>query len=319
MAVLPHDTYGRDWGLLVDQKLPAVLGNNIAGVIKEVGSGSPFQVGDKVFGISSYVPTSSDQCGLQEYAVLNANAIALIPTGSTDEQVVSFPINLVTSAAVLFTKTGFDLSPPYLQQEGSDLTNKTVVIVGGGTNVGQFATQLARIAGIGKIIVVAGAANFDKLMLMGATHTIDRNSHGRNIADQIRGITGGDGATMVYNCAPLDLDLAIGSISASRPSVLRLLLPLEEDQLEKIKAQRPRCDAAFVDDLTNESLAPHAAEFWKYVSRWVAEGFLVPAGYRIVHGLERVDEINAALDAYQGFSRVGAQSVVKILGTLAGV
>ncbi len=61
------------------------------------GPAVAYTIGERVFGISSLDPLSSDQAGLQEYAVLNANAIGKIPNGFSDEQVVTLPINLVTS------------------------------------------------------------------------------------------------------------------------------------------------------------------------------------------------------------------------------
>jgi NADPH:quinone reductase len=308
--VLPHDTYGRDWGLLIDQKLPAVLGNNVAGIVQEIGSGAGWNVGDRVFGISSDVPSSSDQCGLQEYAILNANAVAAIPDGFSAEQVVTLPINLVTSAAALFTRTGFHIAPPYLEPTGYDYARTCVVVIGGGSNVGQLAVQLAHVAGVGKIVVVAGANNYDKLRSLGATDVIDRRDE--NVAQQIKAVMGGDGATMVYCCAPLNVDMTIATLSTSMPSTLRLLLPLEEHQGEQIRKQRPLCDVAFIDDLTNESLSPHAARFWAKVWQWLAEGRLLPTEYRVIAGLEKVDEINGALDEYQQPNRTNAQTVVRI-------
>lgn len=299
---------------MVDQKLPAVLGSNVAGVVEKVSAGVAFKVGERVFGISSFVAVSSDQAGLQEYAVLNANAIAKTPKGFSDEQVVSLPINLVTSAAVLFTGTGFDIPPPYVPQKDFDYAGTSVVIIGGGTNVGQFAVQLARIAGIGKVIVIAGAANNDRLKSMGATHVIDRHGSPADIAQQIQAITGSDSATQVYYCAQLQVDLAVGAVSASKPSRLRLLLPLEGGQADQLKSQRPLCDASFVDDLTNESLAPNASQFWAKVPQWLRDGKILPTEYRVINGLEKVKEINEALDAYRDFTRVGAQTVVKIEG-----
>ena len=141
-----------------------------------------FEVSESVFGISSFVAMSSDQAGLQEYAVLNANAIAKVPEGFSDEQVVSLPINLVTSAAVLFTGTGFNIPAPYLQRKDFNYAGTNVVIVGGGSNVGQFAVQLAHIAGIGKIVTIASPANDDRLKSMGATHVIDRHGSPADIA-----------------------------------------------------------------------------------------------------------------------------------------
>ncbi|KPI34690.1 Zinc-type alcohol dehydrogenase-like protein [Cyphellophora attinorum] len=310
--ILPHDTYGRDWGLLVEDRLPAVLGNNVAGVIDEVGPGVGFKVGERIFGISGNVAASSDQAGLQEYAILNADAIAHIPEGFSDAAVASLPINLVTSAAVLFTKTGFDMPAPYLPRKDFDCATASVVIVGGGTNVGQLAVQLASLAGVGKIIVIAGTSNSAKLQAMGATHFIDRHSSSAEMVKQIHAITGPENATQVYSCAPLDVDLVIGLLPKDKPSTLKTLLPFEGDEEEQLGASLPLCKFAFVHDLTNASLAPNAAQFWAKVPEYLRTEKLLPADFQVVHGLDDVSGINNALDQYRDFSRAGAQTVVLI-------
>ena len=313
-AVLPHDTYGRDWGLLIDQKLPAVLGSNVAGVIEEVGAGVSFKIGERVFGICYPYPTSSDQGGLQEYSILNADAIGRVSKGFSDEQVVTLPINLVTSWAALFTKTGFNIPSPLIQQNDFNNANTSVVIIGGGTNVGQLAVQLASIANVGKIIVIASASNTDRLKSMGATHVLDRHNSPTNIAQQLRAIVGQDGVTQVYTCAPLPVDLLVAALPVDKPSRLRALLPIEPDEAAKLSAQRPLCDAAFIDDLTNDSMAPHAEQFWTQVPQWLIEGKILPTEYRVFRGLEKVQEINDALDAYRDFARAAPQTVIKIEG-----
>lgn len=312
VAVLPHDTYGRDWGLLIDKKLPAVLGSNIAGVIENVGPGVTWKLGERIFGISSADPISSDQAGLQEYAILNTNAIGKIPEGFLDEQVVTLPINLVTSWTALFAKSGFDIPPSFAHQQSFDYAGTSLLIIGGGTNVGQLAVQLARIAGIGTIIVIAGASNRSRLMSMGATHVIDRHSSLTDISQQIQTIVGPDGLTSVYLCAQMQVDLAIAALATSRTSRLRALLPIEEEDALKLRMCRPLCDASFIDDLTNESMAPHTEQFWAAVPQWLMDKKVLPTKYEVIEGLEKVKEINEALDSYRDLARVGPQVVVKI-------
>lgn len=312
IIVLPHDTYGRDWGLLIDQKLPAVLGSNIAGVIEHVGAGVNFQLGERVFGMSNLDSSSSDQAGLQEYAILEANAVGKIPEGFSDEQVVTLPINLVTSWIALFTDSGLDIPSPFALNTGSNYDSVSIAILGGGTNVGQFAVQLARNAGIGKIIVIAGPSNQDRLMAMGATSVIDRHESREAIARQIQNLTGSNGGTLLYNCATLDVDLANLILSPDRPSKLRSLMPIEEADAEKLKSQRPLCDASFLADVTNEKLQPYAEKFWQELTRWLTDGKILPTDYQTIEGLEKVKEINEALDGYGDFVRAGPQTIVRI-------
>lgn len=297
---------------MVDTRLPAVLGANVAGVIQEVGTGVSWPIGEKVFGISFPEPLSSDQSGLQEYAVLNANAIGKIPEGFTDEQVVTLPINIVTSWTTLFTDVGFGIPAPLSQKEDFDYAKVSVVVIGGGTNVGQLAVQLARIAGIGKIVAVAGPSNVERLESMGATHVIDRHGSLADIAREMQAIAGPDGFTKVYNCAPLQVELVTAALSTTKPSKLRLLLPLEGHEKERISAKRPLCDASFIEDLTNDFMAPFAEQFWAELPRWLGEGAVLPTQYGVIQGLESVNEINEALDEYRDFARAGPQFVVKI-------
>jgi NADPH:quinone reductase-like Zn-dependent oxidoreductase len=256
--------------------------------------------------------SQSDQAGLQEYAILNANAIAKTPRGFSDEQVSTLPVNLVTSWIALFTRTGFGIPPPFVKELSSfQPADTSIVIIGGGTNAGKLAVQLAHLAGIGKIIAIAGTSNKDKLTSMGATHVIDRHSTLAYVAKQIQAITGTDGAQYVYNCANGQSDPAIAALSSSKTSRLRSLLPIQGEEAEKLKSQRPLCDVAYFH-CTNESLAPYTKEFWAHVPKWLEERKILPTEYRVIEGLDKVQEIDETLDMYRDGARAVPQTVVKI-------
>ncbi|KAJ4364730.1 hypothetical protein N0V83_009327 [Neocucurbitaria cava] len=316
--LLPHDTLARDTGLLIANNLPAILGNNIAGMITTVGEGvTSFKVDDHVFGMSSlplHGSDPSDQSGLQEYAILNVNAIGRTPDNFSDEQVVTLPVNLVTAWTALFTESGFKIIPPFSPKvtEVDDHDISSILIIGGGTNAGQFAVQLARIAGIEKIVVIAGLKSKLELMGMGATSVIDRHAPLKEVAQQAQEIVGTDGATHVLDCANTELFTAIATLSATQRSQLRSLRHIKADELDRLKSQRPLCDAAFLGSVSMARLAPHTEVFWTNVPRWLEEGRLRPAKYLVVDGLEKVAEINEVLDGYRGLGRVGHQSVVRI-------
>ena len=129
---------------------------------------------------------------------------------------------------------------------------------------------------------------------------------------EIGEITGSDGVTQVYNCAILQVHIAIAALSPSKPSRLRLLLPVEEEEAEQLRSQRPLCGFRFIDDTSNESLVPHAEPFWAEVPRWLMNGKILPTKFRVIEGLEKVKEINEALDAYRDLARTSAQTVVKV-------
>ena len=312
--VLPHDCYGRDWGLFISEKLPAVLGSNIAGIVDTIGEDvTSCKAGDRVFGISNAEAANSDQAGLQQYAILNADALCKTPEGLTGEHVVTLPTNFVTSAVALFADPeGFGIPAPFPETaERVDNGSVSLVVIGGGTNVGKLAVQLARIAGIGQIIVVAGASNSAHLKSMGATHVIDRRNSPEDIAKQVQSMVGADGASYVYDCANMQFDLAAAILSSSKPSRLRTLLPIEGEEMEKLKALRPKCDAAFIS-ASNAILVSQVQDFWAQVPRWLQKREILPTEYRVVDGLDKVKEIDEALDAYRDGARAGPQTVVRI-------
>lgn len=309
--MLPHDTYGRDWGLFIGEKAEKILGSNVSGIIESTGPGvTSFEKGDRVFGLSNYHGPQSDQAGLQQYAILDVSAIAKPPVDFTDEQVVTLPVNIVTSWMALFTKSGFGFPAPFAEEgKAFDYAARTIVIIGAGSNVGKFAVQLAATAGIGKTIAIAGAANKDALTTMGATHFIDRRDAPEDITKQVNAAAGPNGATHVYDCVNMVADSAITVLSTSQPSMLRSLLPIEGEEGEKLKSQRPQCDAQMVH-CANDDLSPNQEAFWAHVPKWLQEGKLLPTEFRVIEGLEKVNEINAALDGYRDMDRSGAKQVI---------
>lgn len=308
--VLPHDTYCRDWGLYVADKLPFILGANLAGTITALGSNvANFRTGDRVFGLANIHLDVPDQQGLQQYAVLDADAIASTPAGFTDEAVATLPTNLITSWIALFTKEGFAFPPP-LAGEGKsfDYAAQHVVILGGGTNVGRFAVQLAALAGVGTIITVAGASNREALIKIGATHTLDRHLGVDELTAKIRSIVGEAGVEHIYDCANMEFTLACALVSTGSSKTktkLRTLLPLDAFS----RSDYPRCDAEMLD-ARNDQLHPHQSTFWASVTKWLEEGRVLPTNFRVVEGLDDVAGINAGLDGYGEFGRSGVNGVV---------
>jgi NADPH2:quinone reductase len=85
----PHDQRSRDTGLLIADKLPAILSKDVVGVVSQVGHGiTVFQVGDRVMSLGSGAVADSSQSGLQEYALADAVNCAKIPDNISDDQAV---------------------------------------------------------------------------------------------------------------------------------------------------------------------------------------------------------------------------------------
>lgn len=288
-----------------------MLGSNVAGKVELVGEGvSSFTIGDSVFGMSSFVSAVPDQAGLQEYAVLAADAVAKTPAGFSDNQVATLPVNVVTALMALFGSTGLGFPSPLLREKSTlEHAPHNLIILGAGASNGRFAVQLAALAGICNIIAIAGPDNKDDLLSMGATHVVNRHLEIDCIVQEIHGLVGKQGATHIYHCHGYNYNLDIALLPPGKHSFLQSVHPVDDEEGLKLKTARPLCKATMIE-CSNEGLAPHVAGFWAALPRWLCQGKVRPASYRVIHGLEKVDEINAALDGYR--EGRGPQVVVQI-------
>jgi hypothetical protein len=89
----PHDQKARDIGLLIRDDLPAILGNDVVGVVIALGEGAGrFMSGDRVFGQASMKMESK---ALQECAVLDEEFAAEVPEGVGEDKAATLPTNIV--------------------------------------------------------------------------------------------------------------------------------------------------------------------------------------------------------------------------------
>jgi NADPH2:quinone reductase len=89
----PHDQRSRDTGLLIADKLPAILSKDVVGVVSRIGEGTAqwFQVGDRVMSLGSGSVADSSQSGLQEYALADAENCAKVTGNISDDEAVGTP------------------------------------------------------------------------------------------------------------------------------------------------------------------------------------------------------------------------------------
>lgn len=165
-----------------------------------------------------------------------------------------------------------------------------ILIVGGGSNCGKFAVQLAKLAKIPKILVVGGDQSL--LQKLGATHVFDRHSTEDDLVEQIRKNTEKNlsYALDAVNL-PEGLCLALKALSDDRPGKVARLLPV-----------------GTVEDTRGHELLdvlglflyrnPLCVSFWEHLTDYVEAGAIVPTSYSMQEGLN-ADAVNAALDAYR--------------------
>src|SRR5207247_4547609 len=183
-SVNPVDIKTRDGKLktLLKYRFPLVLGNDLSGVVSDVGSRvTRFEKGDAV-----YARVDKDRIGtFAEFAVVRDGAAALKPTNVTFEEAASLPLVALTAwqALVEIGKLG---------------ANQRVLIHAGSGGVGSVAIQLARHLGA-TVLTTVGQGNVELVKRVGADVPIDYR--GARFEDVVKAcdvvLDGAGGATRV--------------------------------------------------------------------------------------------------------------------------
>jgi NADPH:quinone reductase-like Zn-dependent oxidoreductase len=138
-GVGPWDSWIRAGKSALPQPLPLTLGSDLSGEIVATGPGvSELRVGEEVYGV-----TNPQFIGAYaEYALASAAMVSSKPTSLTYIEAASVPVIAVTAWQALFDQAQLK-------------AGQTVVIHGAAGNVGSYAVQLARRAGLQTIATVA--------------------------------------------------------------------------------------------------------------------------------------------------------------------
>ena len=162
--------------------LPAILGLDLAGTVDAVGTGvTRFRQGDQVYGMTGGV--GGVQGSLAEYAVVDADLLAIKPVNITMREAAALPLILITAWEGLVDR---------MAVKGGE----TVLIQGGAGGVGHIAVQISCARGA-KVFATGSAGSRSAIEALGATF-IDRNE---SVDDYVARLTGGEGFDRVYDTA----------------------------------------------------------------------------------------------------------------------
>jgi NADPH:quinone reductase-like Zn-dependent oxidoreductase len=167
-----------DWRIqslaLFPVEYPAILGEDVAGTVVEVGfEVSRFKKGDRVLGLSPWFQTKQSVHGaFQEYTVIPDNIASPIPDKMSFEDAAGLPLAVSTASVGLFDKEFLALQRPSKDIGSND---KTLLIWGGASAVGASAIQLAVAAGY-RVITTASPKNFNLVTQLGASQVFDYHS-----------------------------------------------------------------------------------------------------------------------------------------------
>jgi NADPH2:quinone reductase len=164
-GVNPVDAGNRADGTWAGISAPVIVGSDVAGIIRELGTDVPFRRGDRVFAMVDFLGRQSGTYA--QLVAVPADLIVRIPRG----------VDFVTAAAVpLAAGTAFECIRRLHIKRG-----ERVAILGAAGGVGSFAVQLARNVGA-TVVAVASERHWPLLRELGARGFVD---HRRRVADGI--------------------------------------------------------------------------------------------------------------------------------------
>ncbi|HVP76473.1 MAG TPA: NADP-dependent oxidoreductase [Thermodesulfobacteriota bacterium] len=188
------------------ERLPVVLGHEIAGVVEALGPDvTEVRVSDAVYALTDFWRDG----GAAEYVVVRGRDLAPKPKFIDYVQAAAVPLSALTAWQALFDQGGLTKS-------------QKILIHGAAGGVGSFAVQLARWRGA-RVTATASARNFDYLRGLGAEDVIDyateKFENRVYDADMVLDLVGGDtlerswgvlrrGGVLVTTVAPVSQEIA---------------------------------------------------------------------------------------------------------------
>jgi NADPH:quinone reductase-like Zn-dependent oxidoreductase len=143
-------------GKIPNEHLPLVLGYELSGIVEATGAGvSGFKAGDEVYGATNEQLTGA----YAEYALPSAKMMAQKPKTLNFIEAASAPVVTVTAWQMLFDYARVT-------------AGQAILIHGAAGNVGAYAVQLTRQAGL-HVVATAASADVDYVRGLGAETVVD--------------------------------------------------------------------------------------------------------------------------------------------------
>ncbi|KFA67860.1 hypothetical protein S40285_08776 [Stachybotrys chlorohalonatus IBT 40285] len=243
----------------------SVAGYEFVGEVLEVGPDSRFTKGQVVFGQSMPGYQRPKYLGAhQDYLLAEDLSTYVLPNGLKDVEAVTLPTAALTAIDAISNILGFGL--PAMGIDGLDATDRSILIWGGGSIVGFYAIQLAKLAGFRHIFATASSHNHEALLAVGATQVFDYREPAvvKNIQKAVKAsgalltvafdaVAAGQGIFEPVSDVKVDLSKSTPQIALqclmereSEPLRLAAVLPVIGDERWKmVLACRPLGDSAF--------------------------------------------------------------------------
>ncbi|KAI0271926.1 chaperonin 10-like protein [Russula aff. rugulosa BPL654] len=182
-------------------KYGGIVGNDYAGVVEELGPDVPegmWTIGERVAGF--VLGTVQANGAFSEYLVARAEVeVVPIPDGWSFEEAAQLGVAPLTALQCLHET--LELPSPFEARSTAEQPQRTILIWGGASAVGQYAIQFAKLCGL-RVLTTASSKNFDLVKGLGVDEVFDYRDEGA--VENIRAATGNA------------LDIAIDTISEGK-------------------------------------------------------------------------------------------------------
>ncbi|KAI0760993.1 GroES-like protein [Trametes elegans] len=264
---------------------PKVAGEDGAGDVVEVGAGvTRFKVGDRVLFEGGGLDVNT-HATFQQYAVVPDDQAAIIPEKITYDEAASIPLALNTVVLSVYNQSplpeiqSLRLKPVWEPEGAKEYAGKPALVVGGATSVGQYAIQLAKLAGHNPIITTASPHNASLLTSLGATHVLDRARPSESILAELPSLTGGRLIEYAFLAVEVP-DAMLLAVRALAPGgALGSVIPPAMAPLFPEEVVRPG-DGKRVGFVFADTRQPHtrdtSAALYQQITGWLEQGVLKP-------------------------------------------
>jgi NADPH2:quinone reductase len=162
-------------------ELPFTPGQELAGVVTEVGEGAEAEPGERVMAVSGFLLRHG---GFAEEALALDDFAFPVPDGMSDAEAAAFPIAFHTAYVGLVRRGGLR-------------AGETLLVLGGAGGTGSAAIQLGRALGARVLATARGGEKAAFCRALGAERVIDPREE--DLAKAVRDATGGRGAEVIYD------------------------------------------------------------------------------------------------------------------------